>query len=129
MLLIPVGTSLECQRIPENKGAVLKDAAHRGRIDELDGFALGFFCFCWFFRGEFILNKHLSQSRTKPNPSSSTTLGVGEAHGCDHSLVRLFIPFADSCKNHGTKGISKWVLRRGCSAPSQRQASAKIWLF
>lgn len=43
MLLIPVGTSLECQRIPENEGAVLKDAAHRGRIDELDGFALGFF--------------------------------------------------------------------------------------
>lgn len=46
MLLIPVGTSLECQRIPENEGAVLKDAAHRGRIDELDGFALGFFAFC-----------------------------------------------------------------------------------
>lgn len=78
MLLIPVGTSLECQRIPENEGAVLKDAAHRGRIDELDGFALGFFAFVDFLGG-FILNKHLSQSRTKPNPSSSTTLGVGEA--------------------------------------------------
>lgn len=51
MLLIPVGTSLECQRIPENEGAELKDAAHRGRIDELDGFALGFFLLLLIFLG------------------------------------------------------------------------------
>lgn len=54
ILPIPVGTILESQRvrgIPENKIVVLKDAAQRGRIDDLDGFAVVFFAFIEVFQG------------------------------------------------------------------------------
>lgn len=43
--------------------------------------------------------------------------------------MAVTIPWSGFCKNHGAKGISKWVPRRGCSIPSQRQGIAKIWLF
>lgn len=122
VLLIPVGTILESQRargIPENKILVLKDAA---QLQNLRGFLL-----LLIFWG-FILNKYSSQSRTNPNPSSSTALDVGEAHGCDHSLVRLFLPFVDSSKGNFQMGAEKGLL---CSitVPGKYQNLASLVLW
>lgn len=62
MLLTPAGTNLEPQKatgIPQNKIALLKDAARQGRIGDLDVSALGFFGFVGFWVLFFFLIRPL----------------------------------------------------------------------
>lgn len=115
----PSWSPKEQKESQKNKIVVLKDAA---QLQNLHGFAVGFLLLLIFMG--FILNKYSSQSRTNPNPPAAPPWVWVK-------LRAVTIPWSGSLFPLLAlpKGISKWVLRRGCSAPSQHQGSTKIWLF